>query len=98
MTDNDEVKAAFKKSFTVMTRDELDGSKNVDHKRKDPWAMTASFYNDSNFSPTSTKYPGLHPDFAEEIDLSFESVKDMSLLDAEKAKLKFNQLKICLSL
>ena len=93
LTDNDEIKAAFNKSFTVMTRNELDGRKNSDHKRKNPWEMIASLYNDPNFSPKSTKYPGLHADFAKEIDLSFDSVKDMSLLDADKAKLKFNQLK-----
>ena len=48
--------------------------------------MIATFWNDTNFNPKLTLYPNLHPEFSVDIDISFEAVKNMGELTANKAK------------
>ena len=48
--------------------------------------MIATFWNDTNFNPKLTLYPNLHPELSVDVDISFEAVKNMGELTANKAK------------
>ena len=93
LVDNDDVKEAFQKSFTILTRKELDGRNNPDTQKACPWELISKYFNSESFNPKSTKYPELHEEFKEELDLSFNKVKEMGELDHEKAKSKFVLMK-----
>ena len=55
--------------------------------------MTADHWNDETYTPLSNKYPNLHDQFKERIDISHEVVNDMGELMPDKAKAKFSKLK-----
>ena len=89
ITDEDDAKASFLKSFSVKTRKELEDRKLT----KDVWAIVSDYFNDPNFNVTSSLYPMLHEDFSSAIDLGYEAVSGMGKLDPSKAKSKFLKLK-----
>ena len=93
LVDNDEVREAFQRSFTVLSRKELDGRKNPETQKACPWELISKYFNSASFNPKSTKYPQLHDEFKEQIDLSFDNVKGMGELNATKAKSKFVLMK-----
>ena len=49
LCDFDKIRQAFKTSLTCMTRIELDGKRNSEIARKDPWEMIAQKWNDPDF-------------------------------------------------
>ena len=89
ITDKDDAKASFLKSFSVKTRKELEDRKLI----KDVWAIVSDYFNDPNFNVISSLYPMLHEDFSSTIDLGYEAVSGMGKLDPAKAKSKFMKLK-----
>jgi len=89
ITDKDDAKASFLRSFSVKTRKELEDRKLI----KDVWEIVSDYFNDPNFNVTSSLYPMLHEDFSSAIDLSYKAVSGMGTLDAAKAKSKFLKLK-----
>ena len=89
ITDKDDAKASFLKSFSVKTRKELEDRKLT----KDVWAIVSDYFNDPNFNVTSSLYPMLHDDFSSAIHLGYQAVSGMGKLDATKAKSKFMKLK-----
>ena len=93
ITDFDEIKEAFHESFTVLSREELDGRNNPDTMRADCWALAAEKWNNYDYNVLSTPYTDLHDDFVAPIDLSFSNVANMGTLTADKAKSKFYKIK-----
>ena len=91
--DFERTREALQKSFTVMTRAEIDGRFHNDHAREDPWEMIADKWNDSGFSIQSSVYSHLHNDYGKAIDLSHSTVAGMGTLTPDKAKKKFYKMK-----
>ena len=54
LVDHDEIREAFKLSFTVMTHQELDDRSCPENQIPDPWTMVADKFNDPNYAQTST--------------------------------------------
>jgi hypothetical protein len=94
ITDVPANKAAFMDSFRVNTTEETDGRNNPETARPRAWDMIANTFNSKRFQPTSKIYTESHPDLAEPVDISYESVVAvMGELDGEKAKSKFMGMK-----
>jgi hypothetical protein len=55
LTDFDDIKDAFRKSLTCMTRQELDGKNNPQIGRADPWELISAKWNDTDFYLKSVK-------------------------------------------
>ena len=91
--DFEHIRAALQKSFTVMTRAEIDGRFNNDHARENPWEMIAEKWNDPDFNVQTSVYSHLHNDYTKAIDLSHSKVAAMGTLTPDKAKKKFYKLK-----
>ena len=91
--DFDDIREAFEKHFSCLSREELDGRNNQETVRACPWIMCSDKWNDENYDTESTIYRDLHNDFNEKIDLSFEKIKNMGTLTADKARSKFFFLK-----
>ena len=89
----DNTKEALQKSFTVMTRQELDGRHSEENMRACPWQLASDSWNDSDFNPVSSIYSHLHNDFHQTIDLSHSEVSAMGVLTPDKAKIKYNKMK-----
>ena len=89
ITDKDDTKASFLRSFSVKTRKELEERKLI----KDAWEIVSEYFNDPHFNVRSSSYPMLHEDFSSVIDLSYKAVSGMGALDPTKAKSKFLKLK-----
>jgi hypothetical protein len=93
LTDFDSVRAALQQSFTVMTRDQLDGSHNENNIRKCPWTLASDKWNESNYNPKLSIYTNLHDDFKDSIDLAFSKVENMGICTPDKFKSKFSKMK-----
>ena len=91
--DFEEIRSAFHKDFTVLSREELDARNKHDAQLNSPWTLASDKWNDEQFDCKSTVYHDLHDDFSTEIDLSFSAVKNMGILTPDKAKQKFFKLK-----
>ena len=91
--DFDDIRAALQKSFTVMTRTEIDGRYDDDHARDNPWEMIAEKWNDPEYNIKTSVYGHLHNDYRQTIDLSHSKVAGMGTLTPDKAKKKFYKLK-----
>ena len=89
----DNTKEALQKSFTVMSRQELDGRNSEDNMRICPWKLASDSWNDSDYNPVSSIYINLHNDFHQTIDLSHSEVIGMGILTPDKAKIKYNKMK-----
>ena len=63
LVDNEEIRKEFQKSFTSMSRKELDNQNNPTLCRQDVWMLIAKKWKDRDYNPSTTVYPDLHGSF-----------------------------------
>lgn len=91
--DFDDIRAEFAKSFSSLTRSELDGRHNSTTARPNVWELISTKWNDPNFNPSMNDYYLSHDLFdpQEPLDLSYSTVQGMGTLTPSKAYEKYRK-------
>lgn len=61
--------------------------------KKDPWLLISDKWNDPEFNLNTDRYPELHVEFENDIDIGFSNVEDMGHKSPDKAKSKYLKIK-----
>ena len=81
----DKMREKFVEYQKCKNRIQLDGRHNTETQQEDFWQVVADLFNNSSYNPVSFIFPNLHEDFMEEIDITWNAVRNMGTLTREKA-------------
>jgi hypothetical protein len=98
LLDDEQIRAAYTRSFDVMTREELDGRNSEVVSRPNVYQMIAEKWNDCGFNPVSDVKPDLHTSLLLSKDLGWSEVQHLAVATAEKVKQKLSEMRAKLAI
>jgi hypothetical protein len=98
LMDDEQIRAAYTRSFDVLSREELDGRNSDVVSHPTVYQMIANKWNDCMFNPVSVVNPDLHTSFSSTKDLGWSEVQHLASATAEKVKQKLSEMRAKLSI
>jgi hypothetical protein len=95
--DNDECKLAMALKYNAKKRLELDG-RDSDQAKVCAFETNAEHNNHNSNNPNRTRYPDLHPTLAEDVDISWEAVKNFGPITGTKVNEMITKMRCTLNL